>query len=71
MKKELKPVALKNAPMDYTPTNELSVVFLFANMVRRLGFKIETIRSQYFYQMFLDRNPRAIKNLTRFRPDRL
>lgn len=54
MKKELKPVALKNAPMDYAPTNELGVVFLFANVARRLGFRIETIRSQYFYQMFLD-----------------
>ena len=47
MKKEHKPIALKNAPMDYAPANELGVVFLFAHVARRLGFRIETIRPQF------------------------
>lgn len=47
MKKEHKPLALKNAPMDYAPANELGVVFLFAHVARRLGFMIEAIRPQF------------------------
>jgi hypothetical protein len=31
MKRRGKPVALKNAPMEYAPANELGVVSLFAN----------------------------------------
>ncbi|MBN2496603.1 MAG: hypothetical protein JXR96_18585 [Deltaproteobacteria bacterium] len=47
MKKEHKPVALKNAPLEYAPSNELGVVFLFANVARRLQFRIEEIRPQF------------------------
>lgn len=42
-----KPIALKNAPMEYAPTNELGVVFLFAYVARRLQFRIEKIRPQF------------------------
>lgn len=42
-----KPVALKNAPMEYSPANELGVVFLFAHVARRLGFRIEEIQPQF------------------------
>ena len=42
-----KPVALKNAPMEYAPANELGVVFLFAHIARRLQFRIEEIRPQF------------------------
>ncbi|MBF0547145.1 MAG: hypothetical protein HQM08_22075 [Candidatus Riflebacteria bacterium] len=47
MKKEQKPLALKNAPMEYAPANELGVVFLFAHVARRLQFRIEEIRPQF------------------------
>ena len=47
MKKEHRPVALKNAPMEYAPANELGVVFLFAHVARRLQFRIEEIRPQF------------------------
>jgi hypothetical protein len=47
MKKEHKPLALKNAPMEYAPANELGVVFLFAHVARRLQFRIEEIRPQF------------------------
>jgi hypothetical protein len=47
MKKELKPVALKNAPMQYAPANELGVVFLFAHVARRLQFRVDEIRRQF------------------------
>lgn len=42
-----KPVALKNAPMEYAPASELGVVFLFAHVARRLQFRIEEIRPQF------------------------
>lgn len=42
-----KPLALKNAPLEYAPTNELGVVFLFAHVARRLQFRIEEIRPQF------------------------
>lgn len=42
-----KPAALKNAPMEYAPANELGVVFLFAHVARRLQFRIEAIRPQF------------------------
>lgn len=45
--KEHKPLALKNAPMEYAPANELGVVFLFAHVARRLQFRIEEIRPQF------------------------
>lgn len=47
MKKEHKPAALKNAPLEYAPANELGVVFLFAHVARRLQFQIEEIRPQF------------------------
>ena len=42
-----KPLALKNAPMERAPANELGVVFLFAHVARRLQFRIEEIRPTY------------------------
>ena len=47
MKQEGKPVALKNAPMEYAPANELGVVFLFAHVARRLQFRIEAIHPNF------------------------
>jgi hypothetical protein len=47
MQKEHKPVALKNAPLEYAPANELGVVFLFAHVARQLQFRIEEIRPQF------------------------
>jgi hypothetical protein len=47
MKKGHKPVALKNAPLEYAPANELGVVFLFAHVARRLLFRIEEIKAQF------------------------
>ena len=47
MKEKHKTVALKNAPMEYAPANELGVVFLFAHVARRLQFRIEEIRPQF------------------------
>ncbi len=47
MKEKHKPVALKNASMEYAPANELGVVFLFAHVARRLQFRIEEIRPQF------------------------
>jgi hypothetical protein len=47
MERREKPFALKNAPMEYAPANELGVVFLFAHVARRLQFRIEEIRPQF------------------------
>ena len=47
MERRAKPLALKNAPMEYAPANELGVVFLFAHVARRLQFRIEEIRPQF------------------------
>ncbi|MEI7767401.1 MAG: hypothetical protein WCJ97_08195 [Phycisphaerae bacterium] len=47
MKSKHKPLALKNAPLEYAPANEQGVVFLFAHIARRLQFRIEEIRPQY------------------------
>ncbi len=47
MRNDHKPVALKNAPLEYAPSNELGVVFLFASMARRLQFRIEELRPQF------------------------
>jgi hypothetical protein len=41
------PLALKNAPMEYAPANELGVVFLFAHVARKLQFRIEEIRPRF------------------------
>jgi hypothetical protein len=42
-----RPLALKNAPMEYAPTNELGVVFLFAHVAKKLQFRVEEIRPRY------------------------
>jgi hypothetical protein len=47
MQRRDKPVALKNAPMEYAPANELGVVFLFAHVARRLQFRIDEIRPRF------------------------
>ena len=47
MKHDHKPFALKNAPLEYAPSNELGVVFLFAHIAKRLQFRIEKIRPQF------------------------
>ena len=47
MKEDHKLAALKNAPLEYAPANELGVVFLFAHVSRRLQFRIEEIRPQF------------------------
>lgn len=42
-----KPPLLKGAPLQYAPTNELGVVFLFAHVAKRLQFRIEEIRAAF------------------------
>lgn len=41
MKKGYKPVALKNAPLEYAPANEQGVVFLFAHVARRCSSHVQ------------------------------
>jgi len=38
---------LKNAPMRYAPENELGVVYLFANVAKKMQLRIEAIQPQY------------------------
>jgi hypothetical protein len=45
--KPTRPLTLENAPMQYAPHNELGVVFLFADIARRLQFRIEEIKAGY------------------------
>ena len=47
MSSTIKPVALRNAPLEYAPVNELGVVFLFSQIARRRGFRIVEIRPQF------------------------
>jgi hypothetical protein len=47
MKSSERPLPLKNAPLQYAPTNELGVVFLFSRIAKRLQFRIEQIRAAY------------------------
>jgi hypothetical protein len=47
MQHQHKPVALRNAPLEHAPCNELGVVFLFAHVARRLQFRIEEVRPQF------------------------
>ena len=42
-----RPLTLKNAPLQCAPTNELGVVYLFANIAKRLQFRIDQIRAAY------------------------
>ncbi len=41
------PIALRNAPMEYAPVNELGVVFLFSHVAKRLQFRIVKIQPQF------------------------
>lgn len=41
------PLPLKGAPLVCAPTNEMGVVFLFADIAKRLQFRIEEIRAAY------------------------
>lgn len=36
-----------SAPLEYSPVNELGVVFLFGSLARSLGFRVERIRPQF------------------------
>jgi hypothetical protein len=47
MKSSDRPPLLKSAPLQYAPTNELGVVFLFAHVAKRLQFRIEEIRPAF------------------------
>jgi hypothetical protein len=47
MKKESRPDTLTNAPLQYWPSNELGVVFLFANIFRKKQFRIEEIKPKF------------------------
>ncbi len=47
MKKENRPNELTNAPLQYWPSNELGVVFLFANIFRKKQFRIEEIKPKF------------------------
>jgi len=42
-----RPLVLKNAPLAYAPTNELGVVFLFADVAHKLQLRVEEVRSQF------------------------
>lgn len=41
------PLPLTNAPLQYAPNGEMGVVFLFANIAKRLQFRIKEIRAAY------------------------
>ncbi|MCX8161070.1 MAG: hypothetical protein N3G18_09105 [Candidatus Saccharicenans sp.] len=43
----LKPEVLEGAPLRYAPQNELGVVFLFAYLAKRKGFRIDEIRPSF------------------------
>lgn len=47
MKDNGRPLPLNNAPLQYAPNSEMGVVFLFANIAKRLQFRIEEIRAAY------------------------
>lgn len=40
-------LTLENAPLQYAPTNELGVVFLFSHVAKRLQFRIESIQQGF------------------------
>ncbi|MCR4396311.1 MAG: hypothetical protein NUW07_06215 [Candidatus Saccharicenans sp.] len=46
-KSGLKPEVLEGAPLRYAPQNELGVVFLFAHIAKRKGFRIDEIRPSF------------------------
>ena len=47
MKVNSRPLPLKNAPLQYAPDSEMGVVYLFANIAKKLQFRIEAIRCAY------------------------
>jgi hypothetical protein len=47
MKSSHRPLPLKNAPLEYAPDSEMGVVYLFANIAKKLQFRIEAIRAAY------------------------
>jgi hypothetical protein len=47
MKDHGRPLPLTNAPLQYAPNGEMGVVFLFANIAKRLQFRIEEIRAAF------------------------
>ena len=54
---------LTNAPLQYAPNGEMGVVYLFANIAKKLQFRIEEIRAAYpdciAYQQVGDREKRV------------
>jgi hypothetical protein len=47
MKFSGRPLPLTNAPLQYAPNGEMGVVYLFANIAKKLQFRIEEIRASY------------------------
>ena len=47
MKDNGRSLPLKNAPLQYAPNGEMGVVYLFANIAKKLQFRIEEIRAAY------------------------
>jgi len=47
MKHDHRPNALSNAPLQYAPTNELGVVYLFAHVAKKLQLRVEQVRPQF------------------------
>jgi hypothetical protein len=47
MKDHGRPLPLKNAPLQYAPDGEMGVVYLFANIAKKLQFRVEAIRAAY------------------------
>jgi hypothetical protein len=45
--KDHRSLPLKNAPLQYAPQGEMGVVYLFANIAKKLQFRIEEIRAAY------------------------
>lgn len=47
MKATSRPLPLKNAPLQYAPDSEMGVVYLFANVAKKLQFRVEKIRAAF------------------------
>jgi len=47
MRDHSRPLPLKSAPLQYAPDSEMGVVYLFANIAKKLQFRIEAIRCAY------------------------
>jgi hypothetical protein len=67
MKDNGRSLPLKNAPLQYAPNGEIGVVYLFANIAKKLQFRIEEIRAAYatfrhFFPFPLSR-PRTFRGL--------